>query len=43
MGTTDKDRVLVLAEADVARESLLDCASQCSDCDCPDGDCCTDY
>ena len=43
MGTTDRDRVLVLAESEVAKESLLDCVGQCTDCNCPDGDCCTDY
>lgn len=43
MASTDNDQVLVLAESEIVKESLVEYASQCSDCNCPDGDCCTDY
>ncbi|KKU39497.1 MAG: hypothetical protein UX54_C0010G0011 [Parcubacteria group bacterium GW2011_GWA2_46_39] len=40
------DEILVLSESEV-EATISHCAEECQgaqcDCDCPDGDCCTDY
>ncbi|KKS99085.1 MAG: hypothetical protein UV75_C0010G0006 [Candidatus Giovannonibacteria bacterium GW2011_GWA1_43_15] len=42
-GSAMEQEILVLAESEIAEVSNQECeCAQCTDCNCPDGDCCTD-
>lgn len=39
----DNEEILVLSESEASKEALVVYECQCADCNCVDGDCCTDY
>lgn len=39
----EKNNILVLSESEVSKNTDFTYECECGDCNCPDGDCCTDY